>query len=105
VRRQSGLQASYRELRFSGHFASQSLGALNFCWYIRQMCSNFRVVIVRLAFLLSRSWLLDVGQPGRLDLGATVAWKFWSPEGTKLIGSGQGKILERSVIKDTWRVA
>jgi hypothetical protein len=69
------------------------------------MCSNFRVVIVRLAFLLSRSWLLDVGQPGRLDLGATVAWKFWSPEGTKLIGSGQGKILERSVIKDTWRVA
>jgi hypothetical protein len=45
----------------------------------------------------SSSWLLDVGQPGRLDLGATVAWRFWSPDGTKLIGSGGGKILERSV--------
>jgi hypothetical protein len=40
---------------------------------------------------VSRSWLLDVGQPGRLDLGATVAWKFWSPEGIKLIGAARGK--------------
>jgi hypothetical protein len=52
-----------------------------------------------------RSWLHDVGQPGRLDLESTVAWKFWSPEGTKLIGSGHAKTLERSVIKDTWRIA
>ena len=34
-----------------------------------------------------------------------ATWKFWSPEGTKLIGSGQGKIPECSVIKDTWRIA
>jgi eukaryotic-like serine/threonine-protein kinase len=43
------------------------------------------------------SWLLDVGQPGRLDLGATVDWRFWSPDGTRLIGSDGRKILERSV--------
>jgi hypothetical protein len=52
-----------------------------------------------------RSWLHDVGQPGRLDLESTVAWKLWSPERTKLIGSGHEKILERSVIKDTWKIA
>lgn len=51
----------------------------------------------RLLAWASRSWLLDVGQPGRLDLGATVSWLFWSPDGTKLIGKDGGKILERSV--------
>jgi hypothetical protein len=51
----------------------------------------------RLLATAERCWLLDVGQPGRLDLGATVTWRFWSPDGTKLIGKGQGKILERSV--------
>ena len=44
-----------------------------------------------------RSWLLDVGQPGRLDLGASLRWTLWSPDGTKFIGWGQGKIVERSV--------
>jgi hypothetical protein len=53
---------------------------------------------------VSGSWLLDVGQPRRLDLGATVAWKFWPPEGIKLIGSGQGKILDARD-QDTRRVA
>jgi len=44
-----------------------------------------------------RFWLLDVGQPGRLDLGASTRWMFWSPDGTKFIGWDQGKIVERSV--------
>ena len=44
-----------------------------------------------------RFWLLDVGQPGRLDLGASPRWMFWSPDGTKFIGWDQGKIVERSV--------
>ena len=44
------------------------------------------------------SWLLDVGQPGRLDLEAGIRWMFWSPDGTKLLGKDhQGKIVERSV--------
>ena len=51
----------------------------------------------RLLVWASRSWLLDVGQPGRLDLGTTVMWLFWSPDGTKLIASDEGKIVERSV--------
>jgi hypothetical protein len=51
----------------------------------------------RLLALASSSWLLNVGQPGRLDLGALVGWLFWSPDGTKLIGEDGGKILERSV--------
>jgi WD40-like Beta Propeller Repeat len=50
----------------------------------------------RLLAWASRSWLLDVGQPDRLDLGP-VSWLFWSPDGTKLIGKDGGKILERSV--------
>jgi eukaryotic-like serine/threonine-protein kinase len=45
----------------------------------------------------SRSWLLDVGQPDPLDLGATVAWLFWSPDGTKFVASHEKKIVERSV--------
>ena len=44
-----------------------------------------------------RFWLLDVGQPGRLDLGASARWMFWSPDGTKFIGWNQGKTVERSV--------
>jgi eukaryotic-like serine/threonine-protein kinase len=44
-----------------------------------------------------RFWLLDVGQPGRLDLGASPRWMFWSPDGTKFIGWDQGKIVERAV--------
>ena len=44
-----------------------------------------------------RSWLLDVGQPGRLDLGASPRWTLWSPDGSKFIGWEQGKIVERSV--------
>ena len=44
-----------------------------------------------------RSWLLDEGQPGRLDLGASPRWTLWSPDGTKFIGWDQGKIVERSV--------
>ena len=44
-----------------------------------------------------RFWLLDVGQPGRLDLGASPRWMLWSPDGSKFIGWDQGKIVERSV--------
>ena len=44
-----------------------------------------------------RFWLLDVGQPGRLDLGASPRWLLWSPDGSKFIGWDQGKIVERSV--------
>jgi len=39
-----------------------------------------------------RCWLLDVGQPGRLDLGASPRWTLWSPDGTKFIGWSQGKL-------------
>jgi hypothetical protein len=44
-----------------------------------------------------RSWLLDVGQPAPLDLGASPRWTLWSPDGTKFIGWDQGKLVERSV--------
>ena len=50
----------------------------------------------RLLALTDRSWLLDVGQPGHLDLGASVAWEFWSSDGTKFIGFDGEKALERS---------
>ena len=51
----------------------------------------------RLLVVTDRSWLLDVGQPGHLDLGASIAWKFWSPDGTKVIGFDGEKALERPV--------
>jgi eukaryotic-like serine/threonine-protein kinase len=44
-----------------------------------------------------RFWLLDVGQPGRIDLGASIRWMFWSPDESKFIGWDQGRIVERSV--------
>jgi hypothetical protein len=51
----------------------------------------------RLLVPAGRSWLLDVGQPGRLDLGADISWDFWSPDGTKFIGFDGEKALERAV--------
>jgi len=44
-----------------------------------------------------RTWLLDVGQPGRFDLGPDAGWSFWSADGTRLIGMKDEKLVERAV--------
>ena len=58
-----------------------------------------------LAVDADRTWLLDVGRPGRLDLGLGIDWWFWSPDGSNLIGTtfigaagrGRGRLVERAV--------
>jgi serine/threonine protein kinase len=37
-----------------------------------------------------RSWLLDVGQTGRLSLGREWEWNVWSPDGSRLLGRFAG---------------
>jgi eukaryotic-like serine/threonine-protein kinase len=42
------------------------------------------------------SWLLSPGQSGSLSLGKDL-WALWSPDGSRLVGAGRGRWLERSV--------
>jgi hypothetical protein len=45
-----------------------------------------------------RSWLLDVGQPGRVILPPDVTWFDWSVDGTSVVGIEPGrKLVERDV--------
>jgi eukaryotic-like serine/threonine-protein kinase len=37
-----------------------------------------------------RSWLLDVGQTGRLSLGRKWEWDLWFPDGSRLLGQRPG---------------
>ena len=57
-----------------------------------------------LAIGADRTWLLDVGRPGQLDLGFGVSWRFWSRGGSHLVGAsddsdgrGGGVLVERAV--------
>jgi serine/threonine protein kinase len=42
------------------------------------------------------SWMLDVGQPGRLELPRDSRWLGWSAGGSKLIGIRKGALVEMS---------
>jgi serine/threonine protein kinase len=40
------------------------------------------------------TWIMDVGQPGRLALPADTVWFGWSPDGSKLLGSRGRELVE-----------
>jgi len=43
------------------------------------------------------AWLFERDQPGRLGLGSESFWRAWSPDGSRILGSGGGRVVERSV--------
>jgi hypothetical protein len=45
-----------------------------------------------------RAWVLDVDQRGRLAAGGEADWRFWSPDGSRLIGvTSDRRLVERRV--------
>jgi hypothetical protein len=52
----------------------------------------------RLLAVGEASWLLDVDQPASLALPADARWRFWSPDGSALLGSRGDLLIERDLI-------
>jgi eukaryotic-like serine/threonine-protein kinase len=40
-----------------------------------------------------RSWLIEVGRPGRFELSRSIAWFAWTPDGSRLIGVDAGGLI------------
>jgi eukaryotic-like serine/threonine-protein kinase len=44
---------------------------------------------------LQRSWLLEVGRPGRFELSRAISWVAWTQSGSRLIGiDGQRRVVQ-----------
>jgi serine/threonine protein kinase len=47
-----------------------------------------------------RAWVLDVDQRGRLAAGGEADWRFWSPDGSRLIGVTSDRTLVERPVSD-----